>query len=80
MNGFQSIRLHDFKHTYDHWLRAAGVAFEDRKLLLTTHYSAPEIGALIQALEKVCEPGARKSHALMIVRARAEQQVLDLWW
>jgi len=83
--GFRSIRVHDLKHTYGHRLRAAGVGFEDRKLLLghkaghvTTHYSAPEIEALIQASEKVCELGARKSHALAIVRARAQSQVLDL--
>lgn len=45
--GFRSIRVHDLKHTYGHRLRAAGVGFEDRKLLLghksnhvTTHYSA----------------------------------------
>jgi len=38
------------------------VGFEDRKLLLghksdhvTTHYSAPGIGALIEAAENVCE-------------------------
>jgi integrase len=82
--GFRSIRVHDLKHTYGHRLRAAGVGFEDRKLLLghkaghvTTHYSAPEIEALIQASEKVCELGSRKSPALAIVRARAESQVLD---
>ena len=74
--GFQKIRVHDLKHTYGHRLRAAGVGFEDRKILLghksdhvTTHYSAPEIGALIQASEKVCELGSRKSPALVIVRA-----------
>jgi hypothetical protein len=46
--GFRSIRAHDLKHKYGHRLRAAGVTFEDRKLLLglksdrvTTHYSAP---------------------------------------
>ena len=60
-------------------MRAAGVGFEDRKLLLghktghvTTHYSAPEIGALIEASEKVGELGSRKTHALTIVGARAE--------
>ena len=37
---------------------------------------APDIEALIQASEKVCEPGARKSHALTVVVARAKQQVL----
>ena len=83
--GFRSLRVHDLKHTYGHRLRVAGVGFEDRKLLLghksdpvTTHYSAPEIGALLKASEKVCALGSRKSPALAIVRARAEQQVLDL--
>jgi integrase len=82
--GFRSIRVHDLKHTYGHRLRAAGVGFEDRKLLLghkaghvTTHYSAPEIETLIKASEKVCELGSRKSPALAIVRARAESQVID---
>jgi hypothetical protein len=43
------------------------VGFEDRKVLLghksehvTTHYSAPEIGALIEASDKVCAPRCRK--------------------
>jgi hypothetical protein len=82
--GFRSIRVHDLKHTYGHRLRAAGVGFEDRKLLsghkaghVTTHYSAPEIETLIKASEKVCELGSRKSPALAIVRARAESQVID---
>jgi integrase len=83
-DGFQFIRVHDLKHTYGHRLRVAGVLFEDRKLLLghkanhvTTHYSAPEIGGLIEASDKICAPRVTQSHALTIVRARAEQQVLD---
>jgi integrase len=82
--GFQTIRVHDLKHTYGHRLRAAGVGFEDRKLLLghkaghvTTHYSAPEIGALIAASEKACALGSRKTHALTLVGTRPKQQVLD---
>jgi len=43
---------------------------------VTTHYS-PEIGSLIEASENVCAPQSRKSHALTIVRAQAEQQVID---
>jgi integrase len=77
--GFRSIRVHDLKHTYGHRLRTAGVGFEDRKLLLghksnhvTTHYSAPELGALIRASEMVCDLGSRKSPAIAIVRATAE--------
>lgn len=63
--------------------RAAGVGFEDRKLLLghksahvTTHYSAPEeIGAL-KAFEKLSNLGARKSPALAIVRPSVERKSL----
>ena len=75
-DGFRSVRVHDLKHTFGHRLRVAGVGFEDRKLLLghksdqvTTHYSAPEIGALISAAERACDLGSRKSPALSIVRA-----------
>src|SRR5580698_10592333 len=73
--GFRSIRVHDMKHTFGHRLRVAGVSFEDRKLLLghkaqhvTTHYAAPEIGALIEASETVCELAARASPTLSVVR------------
>jgi integrase len=76
--GFRSIRVHDLKHTWGHRLRVAGVSFEDRKLLLghkaqhvTTHYSAPEIGALIEAAERVCELESRASPAISVVRSRA---------
>jgi hypothetical protein len=66
-------------------LRAAHVGFEDRKILLghksdhvTTHYCAPEVGAMIEASERVCEPKSRKSPTLAIVRAqRDEAQVAD---
>ena len=68
--GFRSLRAHDLKHTFGHWLRAAGVGFENRKALLghksdhvTKHYSAPEISNLIAATERVCELEPRKSHA-----------------
>lgn len=56
------VRVHDLKHTFGRRLRAAGVSFEDRQDLLghksgriTTHYSAAEIGNLIEAANKVCE-------------------------
>lgn len=61
------------------------MGFEDRKLLpghksdhVTTHYSAPEIGALIDASEKVCELGSRKSAALAILRLQRQAEVTDL--
>jgi integrase len=76
--GFRSIRVHDLKHTYGHRLRAAGVGFEVRKLLLghksnhvTTHYSAPELGAPIRASELVCDLGSRTSLAIAVAIARA---------
>ena len=77
--GFKRIRVHDLKHTYGHRLRVAGVGFEDRKVLLshksehvTTHYSAPEIGALIDASDKVvlCGP-AKVPHSQLCERGQA---------
>ena len=74
-DGFRNVRVHDLKHTYGYRLRAAGVQFEDRQVLLghksqnmTTHYSAADIGNLIAASERVCELAGRKSPAVAIVR------------
>jgi len=54
--------VHNLKHTFGRRLRAAGVVFEDRQVLLghtngsiTTHYSGPEILNLIEAANKVCQ-------------------------
>ncbi len=44
---------------------------------LSTHDPAPQIGSLIEASEKVCASRSRKSHALTLLRARAESQVID---
>lgn len=81
--GFRSIRVHDLKHTYGHRLRGAGVSYEDRQLLLghkarqsmTTHYSAGEVGALIEASERVCELELRASRAISVVRVPARARV-----
>ena len=58
--GFRALRVHGLKHTFGHRLRVAGVDLKDRKVLLghkthhvTTHYSALQIGSLIEAAEKV---------------------------
>jgi hypothetical protein len=69
-----------------HRLRAAGVGFEDRKLLLghksnhvTTHYSAPELGALISASEMVCDLRvAQKSRNRDGQNDHGRCQVIDL--
>lgn len=73
--GFRKIRVHDLKHTFGRRLRAAGVSFEDRQDLLghksgriTTHYSAAELGNLIDAANRVCGAESRKSPALVMLR------------
>jgi integrase len=82
--GFRRVRIHDLKHTYGYRLRAAGVQFEDRQLLLghkaahvTTHYSAADIGNLTAASEKVCDLASRKSPAIAIVRAYGVSQASE---
>jgi integrase len=59
--GLPQVRVHDLKHTFGRRLRAAGVSFEDRQDLLghrsgriTSHYSAAELGRLIEAVNRVC--------------------------
>jgi len=58
--GFASIRVRDLKHTLCRRLRAAGVTEEDRNALLgykngsiTSHYSAAELGKLIDEANKI---------------------------
>jgi hypothetical protein len=72
------VRVHDLKHTFGRRLRAAGVSFEDRQSLLghksgrmTTHYSAAELSNLIEAAEKACQAGSRKSPALAALKQKA---------
>jgi hypothetical protein len=63
----------------------AAVGFEARGFLLgpksvhvTTHYSRPKLGSLIEASEKGCAPWSRKCHALAVLPARAEAKSLIL--
>jgi integrase len=71
------VRVHDLKHTFGSRLRAAGVSFEDRQDLLghksqriTTHYSAADLGRLIEAANRVCDgPGGRPE--LIILRPKS---------
>jgi integrase len=60
--GLPMVRVHDFRHTFGHRLRAAGVIFDDRQDLLgyrsgriTTHYSAPDIARLFDAVESITD-------------------------
>ncbi|MGB5715890.1 MAG: tyrosine-type recombinase/integrase, partial [Gammaproteobacteria bacterium] len=74
--GLRNIRVHDLKHTFGRRLRATGVSFEDRQDLLghksgriTTHYSAVELQNLIDAANRVCEEGSRKSPVMVLLRS-----------
>ena len=75
LEGLRKIRVHDLKHTFGRRLRAAGVSFEDRQDLLghrsariTTHYSGSELQTLIEAADKACGDGSRKSPALVVLK------------
>jgi integrase len=76
--GLAQVRVHDLKHTFGRRLRAAGVSFEDRQDLLghrsgriTSHYSAAELGNLIEAANQVVGEGSRKSPALVVLKKKA---------
>ena len=71
--GMSQVRVHDLKHTFGQRLRATGVGFEDRQDFLghrsgraTTHYSAAELGRLIEAAERVCDAKGRKSELVVL--------------
>ncbi len=75
--GFRRIRVHDLKHTFGRRLRAAGVSFEDRQVLLghkndsvTTHYSAPDIANLIDPANRAATTERRKIDAMTILRRK----------
>ncbi len=84
-----NVRVHDLRHTFGHRLRAAGVSFEDRQDLLghksermTTHYSAPDITRLIEAVEKVCERRPNTvlrvvSHTILTQSGKTQQAGLE---
>ena len=61
------------RHTCGRRLRAAGVGLEDRQDILghksgriTTHYSAPEIGSLVAAVNRIAD--SRGIHARTVLR------------
>ena len=71
--GLRSVRVHDLKHTFGRRLRAAGVPLETRKVLLghkngdiTTHYSAPEIQELLDAVDRVKERSAKQAPLVLL--------------
>jgi len=73
--GLKQVRVHDLKHTFGRWLRAAGVSFEGRQDLLghrsgrmTTHYSAAELSKLTDAAISVCEWSGNKPELVVLRR------------
>ena len=75
VTGLPMVRIHDLKHTFGRRLRAVGISLETRKVLLghrngdiTSHYSAPELEELMDALEKVCSEQSGKTSALVMLR------------
>jgi integrase len=76
--GLRKLRVHDLKHTYGRRLRAAGVSYEDRQVLLghktksvTTDYSAAELANLIAQANKVAAKDLRSAPTLTILKSRA---------
>ena len=62
VTGLPMVRIHDLKHTFGRRLRAAGISLETRKVLLghsngdiTSHYSAPELEELMDAVNSYLE-------------------------
>lgn len=73
--GLTEARVHDLRHTFGMRLRSAGVSLEDRQDLLghhagrvTTHYSAPEIEALLAAVNSLLEADSRNGSRTTILR------------
>ncbi len=74
--------VHNLRHTFGRRLRDAGVPLETRKALLghanggiTTHYSAAELGELLDAAEKITDRGITQSPTLTVVRRTADTDV-----
>ena len=77
MPGYSNVRVHDLKHTFGRRLRAAGVPLETRKVMLghkngdiTSHYSAPEIEELLEAVNRVCRSKSGKSPAMTLLKRK----------
>lgn len=75
---FAKFRVHDLKHTFGRRLRAADVPEEDRKALLghtngsvTSHYSAAELGKLVEYANKVTESNSQTPVLTLLKRRTA---------
>jgi integrase len=82
--GFRTVRVHDLRHTFGRRLRAAGVSLEDRRDLLghkgpdiTTHYSAAEIGRLIEAANRIVGSRETSTPTLWRVIENARKSLVE---
>lgn len=73
--GLDTLRVHDLKHTYGRRLRAVGVQLEDRQDLLghksskiTSHYSAAQLGNLIEASNKIVNTEVKQQKEMFMIR------------
>ncbi|MBF0471203.1 MAG: tyrosine-type recombinase/integrase [Gammaproteobacteria bacterium] len=73
--------VHNLKHTCGRRLRAAGVGEKTRKVILghrdgdiTSHYSAAEIGELLDAVERITNRGTASSPNLTVLKRRQSPQ------
>jgi integrase len=74
--------VHNLRHTFGKRLRSVGVPLETRKALLghaigdiTTHYSAAELGELIDAADSIVNRGKHESPNLMLIGQKSEKTV-----
>ncbi len=74
--------VHNLRHTFGKRLRSGGVPLDTRKALLghaigdiTTHYSAAELGELIDAAESIASRGENETPNLMLIGRRTEVTV-----
>ena len=82
--GRSFLRMRDLNHTHGRRLRSADVSFEDRQDLLghksgrvTTHYSAPELGSLMEASERVCSRGGDKMVTMVMLKKKIPLRVVS---
>jgi len=74
--------VHNLRHTFGRRLRAARVPLETRKALLghsngdiTTHYSAAELGELLESIERIVNRGIAQTPTLGLVKSTAKSRV-----
>ena len=74
--GLANVRPHDMKHTFGRRLRATGVARKHvrccwgTRMVISRALSAPELGELLEASNRVCGGESRKSPAMTLLKRK----------